>query len=109
MVTVVASRWENQSYTSLEAMLQGCPVVSSDTGGCPEIISHGVTGLLARSGDASDLAAKLAMMLDDPQKAAAMGASAQAYVSEFHASSRVAAQSLGLYERVIANRSASRG
>ena len=36
MVTVVASRWENQSYAVLETMFQGCPLVSTDAGGCPE-------------------------------------------------------------------------
>ena len=30
-LTVVASRRESQGYTALEAMLQGCPVVCTDT------------------------------------------------------------------------------
>ena len=48
LVTVLASRWENQSYATLEAMLQGCPTVSSDAGGQGEIIVDGVTGRLTR-------------------------------------------------------------
>ena len=100
-VTILASRWENQGYTALEAMLQGCPVVSSDAGGCPEIIEHGRTGLLARTGDATDLAVQLARMLNDPTAAAAMGAQARKYVVENHGAERVAAQSLALYQQVI--------
>lgn len=100
-VTMLASRSESQGYTALEAMLQGCPVVSSDAGGCAENIEHGRTGLLARSGDATDLAAQLARILNDPSAAAAMGAEARRYVVENHAAERVAAQSLALYRRVI--------
>lgn len=106
-VTLLASRWENQGYTALEAMLQGCPVVSSDAGGCPEIIEHGRTGLLARSGDAADLATQLARMLDDPSAAADMGAQARRYVTENHAAETVAAQSLALYRQVIEHHGAS--
>ena len=106
-LTILASRWENQGYTALEAMLQGCPVVSSDAGGCPEIIEHGRTGLLARTGDAIDLAAQLARMLDDPAAAAAMGAQARRHVVENHAAEKVALQSLALYAQVIAHHAAT--
>jgi glycosyltransferase involved in cell wall biosynthesis len=102
-VTVIASRWENQGYTVLEAMLQGCPVVCSDAGGCPESVIHGQTGLLARSEDAPDFASKIGAMLDDPAAAAAMGAAARRHVLEHHAAERVAKQSLALYERMIAH------
>jgi glycosyltransferase involved in cell wall biosynthesis len=108
MMTVAASRWENQSFATLEAMLQGCPVVCSDAGGCPEIVAHGKTGLLARSGDAADFAVQIAALLDDPEAAAAMGSAALAYASECHAASTVAAQSLALYQRVIDHRPATR-
>jgi glycosyltransferase involved in cell wall biosynthesis len=101
MVTVVASRWENQGYAALEAMLQGCPVVCSDAGGCPEIIAHGQTGLLARSGDAADFAHQLATVLADPTAAAAMGSAARAYVLAQHSPARVAAESIALFDRVI--------
>jgi glycosyltransferase involved in cell wall biosynthesis len=102
-VTVIASRWENQGYTVLEAMLQGCPVVCSDAGGCPESVIHGQTGLLARSEDAADFAAKINAMLDDPAAAAAMGAAARRHVLEHHSAERVAKQSLAVYERMIAH------
>lgn len=102
MVTVVASRWENQGYTALEAMYQGCPVVCSDAGGSPESVVHGRTGLLARSEDPADFARQIAAMLDDPVAAATMGAAARRHVIENHSASKVASESLALYERVIA-------
>jgi len=103
MVTLVASRWENQGYTLLEAMLQGCPVVSSDAGGCPESVFDGKTGLLAKSENVASFAAKLTSLLDDPGKAAALGDAARRHVVAVHPASKVAADSLEVYGQVIAS------
>lgn len=103
MVTVLASRWENQGYTLLEAMLQGCPVVSTDVGGCPESVIDGETGLLAKSENAADLAAKLGAILDDPEEAAKLGTAARRHVMELHSAIKVAAESLEIYREVISN------
>ena len=102
LVTVVASRWENQGYTALEAMLQSCPIVSSDAGGGPEIILDGRTGLLYRTGDSQDLANKLAVLLGDPRRAASLGIAARDFAAAVHSPAQVAAKSLNLYRRVIA-------
>ena len=102
MVTVVTSRWENQSYAALEAMFQGCPVVCSDAGGIPESVIHGQTGLLAKSGDPADFALQLTRVFDDLSGAAALGVAARRHVLENHAARKVASDSLALYERVIA-------
>jgi glycosyltransferase involved in cell wall biosynthesis len=40
----------------LEAMATGVPVIASEVEGVPEVIEHGVNGLLSRPADASDLA-----------------------------------------------------
>jgi glycosyltransferase involved in cell wall biosynthesis len=103
MVTVVASRWENQTYTLLEAMIQGCPVVSTDAGGCPESVIDGKTGLLAKSENATDFAEKINSILDSPQAAAEMGKAARRHVLDLHSASRVATESLAIYEAVIAD------
>jgi len=104
MVTIVASRWENQGYTLLEAMLQGCPVVCSDAGGNPECVEDGISGRLARSEDPVDFARKLRDLLDDPELAAALGARARQDVTDRHSTEKIAKESLQMYERVIANR-----
>jgi glycosyltransferase involved in cell wall biosynthesis len=101
LVTVSASRWENQSYATLEAMLQGCPTVSSDAGGQGEIIVDGVTGRLTRTGDADDLCLKLRSIVEDPAGAAQMGRRAREYVLATHAPKVVAVDTLGIYERAI--------
>lgn len=49
----------------VEAMRAGVAVVGSDRGGVPEIIDHGDTGLLFKSGDAADLADRLGVISHD--------------------------------------------
>jgi len=102
MVTVVSSRIENQSYAVLEAMYQGCPLVSTNAGGCPESVVDGVTGRLAKSEEADDFAAQIVAMIEDPQGARAMGQAARRYVLEKHSPKQVAAASLDFYNRVVA-------
>jgi glycosyltransferase involved in cell wall biosynthesis len=102
LVTIVASRWENQSYTALEAMLQGCPIVSSDTGGQGEIIADGRSGLLCTPGSVESLATQVQVLLDDPARAAEMGRLARSYALEEHAPERVVGQTLQAYDAAIA-------
>jgi glycosyltransferase involved in cell wall biosynthesis len=97
---LVCSRWENQPATALEAMLQGCPLLSTDAGGMPELIEHGVTGLLYRAGDIEDFCARAGELLDDPVRAAALGAAARAHVRRAHDPRRLAEQALTLYRRL---------
>jgi glycosyltransferase involved in cell wall biosynthesis len=103
MVTVVASRWENQSYAVLETMFQACPLVSTDAGGCPESVVNGVTGRLAKSEGSEDFAAQILAMIEDPEGARAMGQAARRYVLEQHSPKQVADASLDLYNKVISN------
>jgi glycosyltransferase involved in cell wall biosynthesis len=102
--TMVASRWENQSYTLLEAMLQGCPIVTSDIGGQGEAVLDGERGLLCRAGDPDDLAAKLQQLLDSPQLAARLGAAARKFALAEHAPVSVVAKTLDVYREAVALR-----
>jgi glycosyltransferase involved in cell wall biosynthesis len=50
----------------LEAMAAGLPVVASNVGGIPEIVTPGVTGALVPAGDAVALASAITAMLASP-------------------------------------------
>ena len=101
MLTVVASRWENQGYALLEAMFQGCPVVSTDAGGCPESVVDGVTGVLAKSEDVECFSWQINAVVNDQARAEALGRAARQHVINVHSANRVAEASLENYARVI--------
>lgn len=65
-IVVAPSRWDNMPYAIVEAMLAGAPVVATTACGLPELIEHGLLGLLAPPEDASALAGEIARLLDDP-------------------------------------------
>lgn len=50
----------------IEMMRQGLPVVTTDNGAQPEIISHGTDGLMVPPGDADALAEALRQLITDP-------------------------------------------
>ena len=66
-VTVLPSRGqaEGLGLTLVEALLAGSAVVGSAAGGIPEVILHERTGLIARDGDAKDLAHQIQRLLTD--------------------------------------------
>ena len=66
----------------LEAMAAGVPVVSTAVSGVPEVIHHGVTGLLAPAGDPQALADALEEMLADSELRRRLSGSAQAFAKE---------------------------
>lgn len=70
---VLSSVTEAASLTLLEALASTIPVVVTNVGGNPEIVRHGVEGLLAGSGDSHELAAAMLQVLGDPEQAHAMG------------------------------------
>lgn len=64
---LVTSKMETFGRTAVEAMLAGCPVISSDAGALPEIISDGDTGLIYRSGVPEQLASQIEKMSTEPE------------------------------------------
>lgn len=64
-LVVMPSGYEPLGMSQLEALGLGVPVIASDTGGIPETISHGQTGLLVPPGDAAAWAEAIASALDD--------------------------------------------
>jgi len=64
-ILVLPSYTEGLGLVLLEAMSQGVPVVASNVGGIPEIVNHGVSGLLFPVGDADALARAIVAVVSD--------------------------------------------
>jgi glycosyltransferase involved in cell wall biosynthesis len=72
---VLPSRWnENNPMSILEARSLGVPVVVSDRGGLPEMVSDGADGLVVKAGDSAGLRRALAMLAEDRGLAERFGA-----------------------------------
>lgn len=80
-VFVLPSHAEGLPMSLLEAMAAGCAVVASAVGGIPDLVVHGVNGLLVPAGDAAALAAAIAALLRDPALATRLGREARATVA----------------------------
>jgi glycosyltransferase involved in cell wall biosynthesis len=98
--TVFASRVEIFGYTLLEAMAAGCPIVASSAGGAAELIEG--CAIEATPGDARSLAEGIKCLLDDPVKAAALGAKARSK-SELYSSKSVATHMIDNYQQIMPN------
>jgi len=103
-VTIIASRYENFPYVALESLAIGCPTVASAVGGIPEIVEDGKTGLLFRAGDPADLAATMAKLLQDPSRAARLGARAAERVIQRFTPEAVADQTVAFYQSTLEHR-----
>jgi glycosyltransferase involved in cell wall biosynthesis len=73
----------------IEAMAAGRPVVASRTGGIPDLVDHGRTGLLVEPSAPGALAEALERMVNSPQMRTRMSDAARAKLGEFTASSVV--------------------
>ena len=73
----------------LEAQAAGIPVVAGQSGGIPDAVQDGVTGLLTDPEDPAGVAAAVAGLLDDPARARRFGAAGRGAVERFFNWSRV--------------------
>jgi starch synthase len=110
-VFVCPSVYEPMGIVNLEAMACEVPVVATATGGIPEVVDDGTTGLLVpieQVADGSgtpldparfeaDLAAALTEVLVDPKRAQSMGEAGRRRAVEHFSWAAIATQTLDLY------------
>ena len=69
---------EGFGFTNVEAMSFALPVISSDAGPMPELVSNGETGLLVSPGDVEGLTETMLSLAGDRDRAARMGSAGRA-------------------------------
>ena len=111
------SIYEPLGIVNLEAMACGAAVVASATGGIPEVVEHGETGLLVPIEQVSDgtgtpldpekfvteFAAALTEVVTDPERARAMGQAGRRRAEEHFSWESITETTLEVYRSVLPN------
>jgi glycosyltransferase involved in cell wall biosynthesis len=85
-IFVLPSLHEGIPMVLLEALALERPIIASRVGGIPEVMSHGLSGMLVPPANAGELAAGLLEMIEDRAKARAFGVAGRNQVEqEFNA------------------------
>jgi phosphatidylinositol alpha-1,6-mannosyltransferase len=72
---------EGLGIVFLEASATGVPVIAGSSGGAPETVQHNKTGLVVDGRSVQQVADAVSELLDDPDRAAAMGAAGREWVT----------------------------
>jgi len=97
---VLPSLGESAPLVISQAMCLGLPVVATRVGGIPEMVEHGLTGMLVPPGESEPLADALMQLLDDPQLRHRLGAAARGQAVERYLPRSVAQATLRVYQEV---------
>ena len=62
---LLTSKRESFGLAALEAMINGVPVISTNTGGLPEVNEQGISGYLCNVGDVKEMAKRAISILND--------------------------------------------
>jgi glycogen(starch) synthase len=76
-VVLMPSRIEGLPLVALQAARIGRPVVGTRVGGLPDVVRHGETGLIVEKEDPGALAGAVASLLEDAERASALGREAR--------------------------------
>lgn len=103
----LASDFEGQSNSIMEAMAAGLPVIASDIPPNRELITNGENGYLVRPGDSVAFAQYADRLLADPDLANRLGEAARKRIINHHSVEAMVHAYTELYESVVARRKAN--
>jgi len=101
-VFVCPSIWQEPlGLVILEALAYEKPVVASDVGGIPEIISNLFNGLLVPPKDSKELASAILHLLDDDELRRTLGKNGKKIVEQRFSFAVIGRQCLDIYRKII--------
>ncbi|MFN5865439.1 MAG: N-acetyl-alpha-D-glucosaminyl L-malate synthase BshA [Candidatus Kapaibacterium sp.] len=108
-VFLLPSQSESFGLSALEAMSCSVPVVASNVGGIPELITHGENGYVAELGDVSRMARYVVELLTNPKRLSAFSAKAREAAIRLYDVNSVVPMYEELYAKLMNGLSASGG
>ena len=94
---VMSSLAEGLGTSLLDAMALSKATVASDTGGIPEVVSHGKTGLLVPPREHRALATAISELLKDQERRERMGSAGLERIKRLFTAERMVEKTLGVY------------
>jgi L-malate glycosyltransferase len=103
-VFVMSSVMEGLGTSLLDAMACARPIVATSTGGIPEVVVDGETGLLVPPRDAAALAGAIVTLIDDTARARQLASAGFERVRRQFSAERMVRETLVAYEHVVQSR-----
>lgn len=100
-VMVLPSLQDNLPFSIMEAQLTGTPIIASDTGGIPEMITHEETGLLFETGNDEQLAQQLERVIADPSLRVTLSERGIKWAKQQWSSGTLLERTLAVYELAL--------
>ena len=100
-VFILPSLAEGIAITILEAMASGLPVIATNVGGNPELVTHNKTGLLIPSNQPQAIADSLLSYIEQPQSIIEQGKVGQKRVEEQFSLKQMVGHYHALYDQII--------
>jgi glycosyltransferase involved in cell wall biosynthesis len=91
----------------LEALALARPVVATAVGGIPEVVEHGISGLLVTEGNHEALAKGCLTVMDDPALAQGLGHAGRKRVEEAFSADVMAERVANVYRALVYARESS--
>jgi glycosyltransferase involved in cell wall biosynthesis len=101
-ITMPSGEAESLGLVFLEAQAMSLPVVAFRSGGVPEVVVHGETGLLAEEGDTEDRSRDLLALLENAELRDRMGRAGRRHVESAFDLKSQNAKLEAVYEEVLA-------
>jgi len=93
---------EGFGISLVEASASGIPVLAGRSGGIPEAVRHGETGLLVDAEDPDEVCRTLSILLDDPPQAQRLGRGGRSAVESYYNWERVTADLVSIGHELAA-------
>lgn len=107
-ILVVPSLYENLANVLLEGMAAGLPIVTTSSGGSPEVVVHGTNGLVVPPGDPEALAGAISDLLTDAETRDRFSRNNREKALKDLSLERMARESLEVYSQLLGGNNARR-